>query len=37
MGIADFARNFLFEPLGIRHFEWQKDGNGTSIGGWDSR
>lgn len=37
MESADFARNFLFEPLGIKRFEWQKDRNGISIGGWGLR
>jgi CubicO group peptidase (beta-lactamase class C family) len=37
MESADFARRFLFEPLGIKRFDWQKDRNGLSIGGWGLR
>jgi CubicO group peptidase (beta-lactamase class C family) len=34
---AEFARRYLFGPLGIRRFEWERDRSGIPIGGWGLR
>lgn len=34
MGTLDFARQNLFEPLGISDFSWETDRQGRPIGGW---
>jgi CubicO group peptidase (beta-lactamase class C family) len=32
--VVDFARENLFEPLGIRDFGWERTRRGDAIGGW---
>ena len=32
--LADFARENLFEPLGIKNYRWENDRQGIPIGGW---
>ena len=34
VGTLQFARNQLFEPLGIANVEWEADRNGVANGGW---
>jgi len=34
MDSRDFARQFLFEPIGIREAGWLEDSQGLAIGGW---
>ena len=34
MSTLDYARQVLFEPIGISHPEWQRDSQGVPIGGW---
>ncbi|MDP3177639.1 MAG: serine hydrolase, partial [Spirochaetaceae bacterium] len=34
METAQYARKYLFQPLGIKRFEWEQDRQGRSIGGW---
>lgn len=34
---ASYAKRFLFGPLGIKRFEWEKDPRGLSVGGWGLR
>jgi CubicO group peptidase (beta-lactamase class C family) len=34
---AKYAGRYLFGPLGIRRFAWEKDPKGLSIGGWGLR
>ncbi len=31
---ADYAKQVLFDAIGIRSFSWQEDGNGHTIGGY---
>ena len=33
-GVLEFARQNLFEPLGIRDWSWERDADGVPIGGW---
>jgi CubicO group peptidase (beta-lactamase class C family) len=33
-GTLDFARSFLFGPLGISDYSWETDRSGIPIGGW---
>jgi CubicO group peptidase (beta-lactamase class C family) len=33
-GTLEFARQYLFEPLGINDFSWEMDSNNIPIGGW---
>ena len=37
MDSAAFASRYLFGPLGIHRFEWEKDRSGIPIGGWGLR
>jgi CubicO group peptidase (beta-lactamase class C family) len=30
----DFAEKYLFEPIGLRSFDWETDSQGIPIGGW---
>ncbi len=30
----EFAKQYLFAPLGITHYRWNTSGNGIPIGGW---
>ena len=34
MKISDFAEEFLFKPIGITDYYWQKDPQGINTGGW---
>ena len=34
MNTRDFARQVLFEPLGISNYDWSTDSTGIPIGGW---
>ena len=34
MTASDFARTYLFDPLGIRDWSWDPDPSGLTIGGW---
>jgi CubicO group peptidase (beta-lactamase class C family) len=34
MDTLDFARKYLFDPLGISDVEWETDPSGIPIGGW---
>ncbi len=34
MNTFDFAKKYLFKPLGITNVRWESDAKGTSIGGW---
>jgi CubicO group peptidase (beta-lactamase class C family) len=33
-GTLTFAKNHLFEPLGITNYDWEVDSNGVPNGGW---
>lgn len=34
IGTEAFARENLFEPLGITDYRWERDGQGIALGGW---
>jgi CubicO group peptidase (beta-lactamase class C family) len=34
MNTRDFAKQYLFKPLGISNFKWETDSAGIPIGGW---
>ena len=34
MDLEQYARHHLFEPLGIKAWGWDRDADGTPIGGW---
>ncbi len=36
-GVREFAKNHLFDPLGITNFTWGGDASGIPIGGWGLR
>jgi CubicO group peptidase (beta-lactamase class C family) len=36
-GVLPFAREVLFEPLGITNWTWEEDAKGLPIGGWGLR
>ena len=34
MRTLDFAKRYLFDPLGIQDYTWDVDAQGTAVGGW---
>jgi len=33
-GVIDYLKTRLLEPLGIAHFDWERDPQGVELGGW---